>query len=100
MKLRLKIDLQDGTGPRVLNTNLFVIAEWERLENRRVSDGRGIGASDMACWAYIMLGIKGETLPATWREWLKANPDVEIGVEDATDVNPTDAATGDNSPNL
>jgi hypothetical protein len=54
----------------------------------------------MACWAYIMLGIKGETLPATWREWLKANPDVEIGVEDATDVNPTDAATGDNSPNL
>jgi hypothetical protein len=54
----------------------------------------------MACWAYIMLGVKGETLPPTWREWLKANPDVEIGVEDSTDVNPTDAATGDNSPNL
>jgi hypothetical protein len=54
----------------------------------------------MACWAYIMLGIKGETLPATWREWLKQNPDVEIGVEDSTDPNPTDAATGDNSPNL
>ena len=98
MKLKLKL-VRDGKE-EFLWTNLWSIAEWERLENRRVSDGRGIGASDMACWAYIMLGIKGETLPATWREWLKQNPDVEIGVEDSTDPNPTDAATGDNSPNL
>ena len=98
--MKIKLTLTRGDKKETLITNLFAISEWERLENRRVSDGSGIGASDMACWAYIMLGIKGETLPATWREWLKANPDVEIGVEDSTDPNPTDAATGDNSPNL
>ena len=72
--MKIKLTLTRGDKKELLITNLFAISEWERLENRRVSDGRGIGASDMACWAYIMLGIKGETLPATWREWLKQNP--------------------------
>lgn len=98
--MKIKLTLTRGDKKELLITNLFAIAEWERLENRRASDGRGIGVSDMACWAHIMLGIKGETLPATWREWLKQNPDIEISGEDSTDPNPTDAATGDNSPNL
>ena len=98
--MKIKLSLTRGEVTEQLSTNLFVIAEWERLENRRVSDGRGIGASDLACWVHTLLVIKGEKLPATWREWLKANQDIEIGVEDSTDVNPTDAATGDNSPNL
>jgi hypothetical protein len=45
---------------------------------------------------HTLLVIKGEKLPATWREWLKENPDVEIAAEDATDPNPTDAATAGN----
>ena len=98
--MKIKLTVTRGEVTEQLSTNLFVIAEWERLENRRVSDGRGIGASDLACWVHTLLVIKGEKLPATWREWLKQNPDVEIGVEDSTDPNPTDAATGDNSPNL
>ena len=94
MKLKLKL-VRDGKE-EFLWTNLWSIAEWERLENRRVSDGRGIGASDLACWVHTLLVIKGEKLPATWREWLKQNPDVEIAAEDATDPNPTDAATAGN----
>ena len=94
MKIKLTLTRADITEK--LSTNLFVIAEWERLENRRVSDGRGIGASDLACWVHTLLVIKGEKVPATWREWLKQNPDVEIAAEDATDPNPTDAATDGN----
>ena len=94
--MKIKLSLTRGEVTEQLSTNLFVIAEWERLENRRVSDGRGIGASDLACWVHTLLVIKGEKLPATWREWLKENPDVEIAAEDATDPNPTDAATAGN----
>ena len=94
--MKIKLSLTRGEVTEQLSTNLFVIAEWERLENRRVSDGRGIGASDLACWVHTLLVIKGEKLPATWREWLKQNPDVEIAAEDATYPNPTDAATAGN----
>lgn len=94
--MKIKLTVTRGKVTEQLSTNLFVIAEWERLENRRVSDGRGIGASDLACWVHTLLTIKGEKLPATWREWLKQNPDVEIAAEDATDPNPTDAATAGN----
>lgn len=94
--MKIKLSLTRGEIKEQLSTNLFVIAEWERLENRRVSDGRGIGASDLACWVHTLLVIKGEKLPATWREWLKENPDVEIAAEDATDPNPTGAATAGN----
>ena len=94
--MKIKLTVTRGEVTEQLFTNLFVIAEWERLENRRVSDGRGIGASDLACWVHTLLTIKGEKLPASWREWLKQNPDVEIAAEDATDPNPTDAATGGN----
>jgi len=93
MKLRLKIDLQDGAGPRSLNTNLFVIAEWERLEGRKISDGRGIGVSDMACWAHMLCKLAGDKVPATWQEWLKQHPDVDIEVEDQTNPNPTEGVT-------
>jgi hypothetical protein len=74
-------------------TNLFVICEWERLEGRRVTDGRGVGASELSCWLWIILKLKGEDVGANWREWLQANPDYMI-VEgtDLTDPNPTGAA--------
>lgn len=91
--MKIKLDVIRGAVTDHLSTNLFVIAEWERTENRRVSDGRGIGASDLACWVHTLLTLKGEKLPATWREWLKENPDVEITAVDGTDPNPTVAAT-------
>jgi hypothetical protein len=55
MKIRLKVDLHDGHGPRYITTNLFTITEWERQERRKLSDGLGFGASDMAFWAHFLL---------------------------------------------
>ena len=43
MKVKLKLDLADGKPEREFTTNLGVICGWEYLENRRVSDGKGIG---------------------------------------------------------
>jgi hypothetical protein len=31
-------------------------------------------------------------MPATWSEWLKQNPNMDIEAVDTTDPNPTDAA--------
>jgi hypothetical protein len=31
MRLKLKVDLQDGVAPVELTTNMFVICEWEKL---------------------------------------------------------------------
>ena len=95
MKIKLKVTPKPGVEPREVTTNLLVIAEWERNENRKVSDGRGIGVSDMVCWAYHLYKIAGDNMPATWQEWLKQNPDMEIEAVDQTDVNPTDAAISD-----
>jgi len=50
MKVKLELDLQDGRGTRTMTTNMFVVCEWEKTENRKVSDGKGIGYSDIACW--------------------------------------------------
>lgn len=96
MKIKLIVDYGNGKEPDVLFTNLFVISEWERLENRRASDGRGLGISELACWAHTLLTLKGEKIPKTWREWLQQNPDLTITSEDKTDPNPTDAAIDGN----
>ena len=99
MKLKLKL-VRDGKE-EFLWTNLWSIAEWERLENRRVSDGRGIGVSDYCCWAYSLLALKGETLPPTWRQWLKENLSMEcapVGEEEIP--NPTVATTSSASCRL
>ena len=92
MKLKLAIDLKDGRGVREMNTNLFVIAEWERNENRKVTDGKGIGVTDMACWAYTLCKLAGDQVPGTWQEWLQQHPDVDIEMVDQTNPNPTDGA--------
>lgn len=76
-------------------TTLFVITEWERLENRRLGDGKGFGATELSVCLWIILKMKGEDVGSSWREWLQANDHFQIvaGV-DMTDPNPTD---GDHS---
>jgi hypothetical protein len=39
MKIRLKVDLHDGHGPRYVTTTMFTITEWEKQERRKLSDG-------------------------------------------------------------
>jgi hypothetical protein len=49
--------------------------------------------TEVTVWAYLVLKLRGEKLPDTWREWVKENPEMIITSEDKTDVNPTEAAT-------
>jgi len=89
MKVKLSVDLHNGTPPVELVTNMYVVCEWEKLENRKVSDGKGIGYSDLCCWAYLIMQVRGDSLPASWRQWVKANPDMEVAAIDETNPNPT-----------
>ena len=89
MRLKLKVDLQDGVQPVELTTNMFVICEWEKTEGRKISDGKGIGYTDLVCWAYNLLKLSGQKMPATYRDWLKEFPDMTIVAIDETDPNLT-----------
>jgi len=90
MKIGLELDLKNGEPTRTLYTNMFVITEWEALENRKISDGRGMGFGDMCCWAHIILKISGAIMPATWKQWVKENPEMTIvSVTDNTNPNHT-----------
>jgi hypothetical protein len=95
MKLKLTITLAPGETPIEVNTNLLCVAEWERSENRKVSDGLGIGISDLAWWSHYLLKLGGHTKAATWREWLEQHPDVDIQAKDVTPLNPTDGEPTD-----
>jgi hypothetical protein len=98
MKIGLIVDLQNGEPAQTLFTNMFVITEWEQSENRKVSDGRGMGFGDMCCWAHTILKNAGQKLPATWKQWVKENPEMTIvSVVDDTNPNHTGVApTEDN----
>lgn len=93
MKIKLRVTVTPGSEPVELITNLLCITEWERTENRKVSDGRGIGMGDLVSWAFFMFKQSGRLMPyQTAAEWLLANPDMEIESVDQTDPNPTAAA--------
>lgn len=93
MKIKLRVTVTPGSEPVELITNLLCITEWERTENRKVSDGRGIGMGDLVSWAFLMFKQSGRLMPyQTAAEWLRANPDMEIESVDQTDPNPTAAA--------
>ena len=99
MKIKIKV-IRNGKE-EFLYTNLFSWTEWERLMNRRLGDGVQPGVSDWCCWAWTLLCLKGVLLPDTWQKWVAENPNMEIiPVTDETNPNPTDAATGEDSPNL
>ncbi len=89
MKLKLKVDLNNGSAPVEMTTNMFVICEWERTENRKISDGKGIGYTDLVCWAFHLLKLNGETLLPNYRDWVKQNPNMTIEAIDETNPNPT-----------
>jgi hypothetical protein len=93
MKIKLRVTVTPGSEPVEVITNLLCITEWERTENRKVTDGRGIGLGDMVSWAFFMFKQSGRLIPQTTaQEWLKANPEMEIESVDQTDPNPTGAA--------
>lgn len=92
MKLIIKVVETPGDAPIVVTTNLLCIAMWEQTENRKVSDGRGIGIMDMVYWAHFMLKKMGHPVESTPKLWLEAHPEMEIETVDMTNPNPTVAA--------
>jgi hypothetical protein len=92
MKLVMQVTPSPGDEPITVTTNLLCIAEWEKSENRKVSDGRGIGVTDMVFWAHFLLKKSGHKIEATPKQWLDAHPDMEIETVDMTNPNPMGAA--------
>lgn len=98
MRAALKINWPDGKTVDV-KTNLWCVCEWERTEGRKLSDGRGIGLTDLACWAWFMLKADGHQVDTSWQKWIQANPDLEITSVDETEPNPTvSVPTADSLP--
>jgi len=95
MKLKLTVTPDEGGPSHVVYTNLLCIAEWEEKCGRKVSDGRGIGITDMAFWAHFLLKLGGLTSEADSKAWIAAHPNADIQVEDVTNPNPTDGAPTD-----
>jgi hypothetical protein len=91
VKIKLKIIPTPNGQVHEVSTNLLCIAEWEKQENRKVSDGRGIGVGDMVFWAHFMLKLSGQKIEATSKQWLDNHPDMEIEAVDQTNPNPTGA---------
>ena len=88
----MQVTPSPGDEPITVTTNLLCIAEWEKAENRKVSDGRGIGVTDMVFWAHFLLKKSGHKIEATPKQWLDAHPDMEIETVDMTNPNPMGAA--------
>jgi len=42
MQVKLSIDLGDGKPAREMTTNMLAIVDWEKTENRRAADNKGI----------------------------------------------------------
>jgi hypothetical protein len=92
MKLKMQVTPSPGDEPITVTTNLLCIAEWEKQENRTVSDGKGIGVNELVWWAHFLLKRSNVKVEATPDLWLHAHPDMEIDSVDMTNANPTVAA--------
>jgi hypothetical protein len=61
MRVKMRIDLKDGRPAREMTTNMLAIVEWEKTENRRSADGKGIGLC-----RHVLLGI--HPVQTCWRQ--------------------------------
>ena len=93
MKLRLDVEMNDGTQWTV-DTNLFTVVAWERKFKRKISDlGSGIGAEDLAYLAWEAAKQNEIVVPMMFDDFIKKAKSVTVASE-AT-VRPTREAPGD-----
>ena len=91
MRLTLAYRTTSGDS-RQVQTNLATLVKWERLYKRKISQiGDGIGAEDLAYFAYEATRQAGITVPATLDLFIEQLDNMPEIVE-ADDRNPTDPA--------
>jgi hypothetical protein len=91
MRLTLAYRTVDGDS-RQVQTNLATLVKWERLYKRKISQiGDGIGAEDLAYFAYEATRQAGIVVPATLDQFIDQLENMPEIVE-ADDRNPTDPA--------
>jgi hypothetical protein len=90
MRIQLEVVPYDGE-PYKIETNLWIIAQWERRTKRKMSDlANAQGAEDLAILAYFATRESGRTVPATVDDFMKQTSEIRVG--DGAPANPTDAA--------
>ena len=93
MKIRLQVTPIEG-DPYECETNLFVVVAWERKFKRQASSlGNGIGAEDLAYFAYESSKVAGVMVPLAFDEFIKKTKSIEVISED--DPSFTEAAVSD-----
>ena len=93
MKIRLQVTPIEG-DPYEVETNLFVVVAWERKFKRQASSlANGIGAEDLAFFAFESARAAGITTPLAFDEFIKKTKSIEVVSEDAPSF--TEAAVSD-----
>ena len=93
MKIRLQVTPIEG-DPYECETNLFVVVAWERKFKRQASSlANGIGAEDLAFFAFESARAAGITTPLAFDQFIKNTKSIEVVSEDAPSF--TEAAVSD-----
>lgn len=94
MELSIEVDM--GEGPFTVNTNLWVIVQWERKYKRKASDlANGAGLEDIAYMAYEACRVNGVVVPAVFDDFVKRAKTItpsEVDTPVPTEPAPTVAA--------
>jgi hypothetical protein len=91
MKITLAYTTVNGDS-RQVQTNLATVIKWERLYRRKISQiGDGVGAEDLAFFAYEATRQAGIVVPSTLDQFIDLLEDMPQIVETDT-PNPTDPA--------
>jgi hypothetical protein len=93
MKIQLRVHPNEGE-PYEVTTNLFVVVAWERKFKKQASSlANGIGAEDLAFFAFESAKQSGVTVPAVFDDYIKRIREIEV--VSTEEPNPTDAAATD-----
>ena len=93
MKIRLQVTPIEG-DPYECETNLFVIVAWERKFKRQASSlANGIGAEDLAFFAFESARAAGIITPLAFDDFIKKTKSIEVISEDEPSF--TEAAVSD-----
>ena len=90
MKIKLRVHPTEG-DPYDVETNLFVIVAWERKFKRQASNlANGIGAEDLAFFAYESTKASGVMVPLAFDDFIRKTKEIEV--LDSDDSNPSQPA--------